>query len=299
MAAGAASEPGGHDTLVGIEGLTGSRFDDQLLGDDGENFFVAGDGDDRIDGREAVDTVYYFSSTAPNGIGLTFDTGPVSVNLATGTAWNFSDVNQTNGDSLAGIEDVVGSAKGDTLIGDSGSNLLMGDSGDDRMFGGPGADAFAGDAGNDHMFGGPGEDFTQYVFQPPIRAHLASGSIAVAGTGQSRRRTYPEHDRIRGMEIVEGSRANDTLIGGPRRDFLLGGGGRDRLLGRGNQDTLKGGRGKDRLLDGGPGRDHCLDPRRRACESTQLPKNLRDELRHAIAELQGDIFRHRGRRVQR
>jgi Ca2+-binding RTX toxin-like protein len=301
LAAGTAVTGGEQDSLSGIEGLQGSAFSDQLRGDAGDNFFIGGDGDDQIDGGDgnaavdadpARDTVWYFSSVMPGGI--TFDTGPVRVDLTHGTAWNSSDKNQTNGDTLTGIEDVAGSPKSDVLIGDASDNLLMGDSGNDRLEGRGGADAFNGDAGNDRMFGGAGgNDFVYYMFGPPIRANLARGRIDVS-SGNARR-SYTEHDHVHGMEILAGSRRNDVMRGGPGPDFMLGQGGRDRLYGRGGNDALKGGRGKDFILDGGPGRDHCTDPRRHSCEFRSLPDYLLAQLRHLAAELKSDTHRHHAR----
>lgn len=54
--------------------------------------------------------------------------------------------------------------------------------------------------------------------------------------------------------MIEGSRGNDTLVGGDARDTLIGGRGNDVLYGRGGDDHLAGGPDRDRL-DAGAGND--------------------------------------------
>ena len=64
--------------------------------------------------------------------------------------------------------------------------------------------------------------------------------------------------------LIEGSRGNDTLVGGDANDTLIGGAGNDVLYGRGGDDRFTGGAGRDRFF-GGDGRDRAdVDPRDRA-----------------------------------
>ncbi|WP_370438776.1 Ig-like domain-containing protein [Microvirga sp. TS319] len=55
-------------------------------------------------------------------------------------------------------------------------------------------------------------------------------------------------------EVVNGTDANETFVGGAGRDLLSGGAGKDVLKGGAENDTLVGGSGKD-VLTGGTGRD--------------------------------------------
>ena len=48
LSSGTASGADGNDTLVAIEDIHGSAFDDQLTGDGGDNFISAGDGNDVV-----------------------------------------------------------------------------------------------------------------------------------------------------------------------------------------------------------------------------------------------------------
>jgi len=132
----------GTDTLSGLEGVVGSRFDDHFVGDDANNTFQAEDGNDTIDGAGGVDFASFFLSPSP-----------VTVNLATGTATGEGT------DTLAGIENVTGSGKfGDSLMGDSLDNVLTGAGGDDTVSGGDGNDELDGGSGTDALDGGIGTD---------------------------------------------------------------------------------------------------------------------------------------------
>jgi Ca2+-binding RTX toxin-like protein len=56
------------------------------------------------------------------------------------------------------VENVVGSALGDTLTGNSGNNVLIGGAGDDTLSGSSGRDLLFGGTGADILRGGTGDD---------------------------------------------------------------------------------------------------------------------------------------------
>ncbi len=142
------------DSLIGIEGITGSRAADQLIGSDADNVLygrdrddilsggagadiLSGDGGaDQLDGGSGIDTAYYTSSTAG-----------VQVDLGAHTASG----GDAAGDTLTGIEQLMGSEFGDTLTGDAGANALWGQSGDDVLTGGSGGDTLKGGGGSDRF----------------------------------------------------------------------------------------------------------------------------------------------------
>jgi Ca2+-binding RTX toxin-like protein len=138
----------GSDTLDGVEGIIGSRLDDVLLGDGGDNGFAGGTGDDHIDGRGGRDTVSYFE-----------EVGPVTVDLAAGLATN------DHTDELLRIENVWGTVVGDVLVGDGRANELLGRAGRDRLEGGAGDDLLHGGPGPDRADGGDGSDTCLSVVQ--------------------------------------------------------------------------------------------------------------------------------------
>jgi Ca2+-binding RTX toxin-like protein len=118
---------GGGDTIRGDEGA------DQLFGEDGDDFLYGGADNDVLNGGADNDLI-------DGGTGIDWavfdDGGPVTVNLAAGTA-----IGQGS-DRLVSIENVRGSAFADTIIGDNGANVLAGNGGSDRLTGGGGADTF-------------------------------------------------------------------------------------------------------------------------------------------------------------
>jgi Ca2+-binding RTX toxin-like protein len=131
----------GSDTVQAVEHVQGSNLDDTLTGDEGANDFHGMGGDDAIDGGGGVDTVSY-----------TFSGGPVSVDLTAGTATG------QGSDTLASIENAIGSDYEDSIGGDSGSNVLVGLSGADVINGLDGDDFLYGVGGNDTLDGGNGTD---------------------------------------------------------------------------------------------------------------------------------------------
>ena len=95
---------------------------------------AGGAGADALTGGAGIDTANYAGSAAG-----------VTVNLATGATLG----GDAQGDTFSGIEQVLGSAQGDTLTGDAGANTLWGGAGDDVLSGGAGADMLKGGGGND------------------------------------------------------------------------------------------------------------------------------------------------------
>jgi Ca2+-binding RTX toxin-like protein len=142
LTAGTATGGEGSDSLTGIEDLEGSRFDDTLTGDAGENFFFPGGGNDTVNGRGGTtDRVDFFFS--PNA---------VIVDLAAGTATGEGT------DTLTGIGQVFGSRHDDTITGDANANSLYGGPGTDTISGADGDDTLDGGDGTDTLDGGIGTD---------------------------------------------------------------------------------------------------------------------------------------------
>ena len=81
----------------------------------GDDTIIGSAGSDTIDGGTGFDTMDYSRSPAP-----------INVDLATGR--NTGGFAQ--GDTLHGVENVIGSSKGDTIKGDDGPNTLSGNAGD-------------------------------------------------------------------------------------------------------------------------------------------------------------------------
>ena len=80
-------------------------------------------------------------------------TGGLTIDLSANT--------DSDGDTLASFEDVIGTFSADTLTGDDGSNVMFGSEGDDVLNGLDGADTLVGDGGFDASDGGLGTDRCQ------------------------------------------------------------------------------------------------------------------------------------------
>ena len=259
------------DTLDSIEYLSGSGHDDTLIGNAGNNVLAGGDGADTLDGGEGIDTASYSDSASR-----------VDVRLS-GTVVNHG---AATGDTLTGIENLIGSAHNDILAGDrqantlaglDGNDLLWASSGDDLLTGGPGADRLVGGAGLDTAsWAGSSEAVTVRLHSLAAKGGDAEGDtfpylVDVTYTdadGVEQTDSLPDvenligsnHDDIlagdRRDNDIDGGFGDDTLYGGPGGgdDVMAGGLGNDRIFGGQGDDTLIGGPGDDRLA-GGPGND--------------------------------------------
>lgn len=105
---------------------------DSFYGGDGDDRFIAGHGLNIVDGGDGTDTISYAKSERA-----------VTVDLA---------LNHGTGDGedlIYNIENVDGSAQGDTLKGDDHANVLSGGAGNDVLAGRGGSDTLIGGAGAD------------------------------------------------------------------------------------------------------------------------------------------------------
>lgn len=258
---------GGDDTLVGglltdveidilrggdgDDSLQGGGGDDQLFGDDDNDLLRGGPGDDMIDGGAGIDDVTY--SFAANG---------VAINLTRRLAVDDGDGGQ---DTLLNIENVIGTAMNDVIIGDAGENSLFGGDGDDRLsargssgddlFGGRGDDIYDVYSELDQVFEGPGNGDRDRVnafvdFSSRGNVEFIVGLFADQGlnlTGANLRERITGANRIHSPDTIEGNGGNDTLVGLVGDDVLNGGDGRDRIFGNSGADIITGGAGNDRV----------------------------------------------------
>ena len=198
----------GNDTLIGLGGddeLSGGAGDDFLSGGSGDDIIAGGGGTDIIDGGAGNDT----NSFAGIGTGVT-------ASIEDGTA-SYGMVNET----FTNIENLTGSSFDDDLTGDDNDNVLSGEDGDDTLNGLGGNDVLVGGLGDDTLDGGDGDDLL---------------------------------DGGEGDDVLDGGLGDDTLTGGMGNDTLNGGEGADILLGNGGDDVINGGDGDD-LIQGGGGTD--------------------------------------------
>ena len=265
LTAGTASGDDRNDLLTSIERVSGSRFDDKLVGNSLNNYLRGHDGDDQIIGRGGNDTLEGGdgNDTLRAGSGddsldggggqdwayYRYATAAVSVDLTSGTASDSDGI-----DTLVSIERAHGTLYGDILIGDAQNNVLKGDDGDDRLFGRAGNDVLEGGGDQDRLYGGPGDDSLDggqgrdWAFYrdatAPVTVNLAAGTVSGGGGT----------DTLTSIERIHGSRDGDTIVGDAKNNILRGDEGDDRLFGLDGADILQGLDDQDRLY-GGPGDD--------------------------------------------
>ncbi|WP_157182058.1 calcium-binding protein [Methylobacterium sp. WSM2598] len=149
------------NTLVSIENVFGSQYDDSVFGGAERNYLsgrggvdnlYGGGGDDRLEGGEGGDVL-------DGGIGFDWaDYRNASSGVTVDLVNQAANQGEAKGDVLTGIEALDGSAHGDNLRGNGEANELWGNDGADYLFGRAGVDTLRGGSGNDYLEGGAGKD---------------------------------------------------------------------------------------------------------------------------------------------
>jgi Ca2+-binding RTX toxin-like protein len=234
---------GGSDTLISIENVVGSAFNDTLIGNAGANYLmgglggdtlVGGAGNDKLEGGESpagmledIDVVDYGLEAGPGG---------VIANLATGVATDsFGGT-----DTLIDIERLNGTAFDDVLIagnptspGTGRSELLEGRAGNDYLAGGDPAAGYS--------------TFAVYTGAPAgIVVNLTSGDILLSGGGTLAAGTaldgYGTVDTLVNINRIRGSAHADLIFGSNAPGAV------ERFEGMAGDDTIYGGGGIDYVM---------------------------------------------------
>lgn len=225
----------GWDTLVGIEALSGTPYNDTLIGDHSANWLIAGGesndtlignggddllevgggiggGDHSLDGGSGSDTVSFLNLTNLPGM------GPVNVSLELQGAAQDTGIGMM---TLSGIENLSGSFYDDTLTGDGGANVLSGHVGNDTLTGGAGDDLLYGDGALVAYFPATGSPGPITFFRDI---------------------TTTEAGLVPGNDTLDGGKGDDMLYGGGGDDVMTGGAGADRFV-------IEASSGDDRITD--------------------------------------------------
>jgi Ca2+-binding RTX toxin-like protein len=216
----------GNDTLYGNGGndtLWGGAGNDTLYGGDGDDYLIGGAGDDILNGGKGADWASYEDATSGVTVDLT-KTGP-------------QDTGGAGKDTLISIENLYGSKYDDVLTGDAGDNYLWGGEGNDKLYGGAGDDHLSGGPGVNVIDGGAGFDTVDYAFADKgMVVDLSKGTATGGAT-----------DTLISIEAVMGSTHDDVITGNDAENYLFGDAGNDVLYAVGGNDTLDGGDGNDIL----------------------------------------------------
>lgn len=218
----------GLDTLVSIEDLIGTNFNDRLTGNGGNNVLSGLNGNDILVGNGGADQLFggngneYLNGGTGNdvlngGAGIDYadytngsNQGQAFIGATSGVTVDLNMIGQQNTggaglDTLVGIENINATNFDDILIGNVSNNKLLGKGGDDFLDGLFGNDTLDGGDGNDKLLGYFGNDTLN---------------------GEN------------GNDTLNGENDNDTLNGGSGDDTLIGGGGADHLTGGAGQNVF-------------------------------------------------------------
>lgn len=214
--------------------ITGTQFDDLLVGGALSDIFIGGAGSDTLEGLDGKDTL-------SGGKG--------------------NDV-------------LRGGAGRDTISGGSGKDVLNGGTGADTMKGGTGNDLYFVDSRGDVVteLAGEGADrvlasinYSIESLQHVEHLTLIKGSRARVATGNDGNNIIVGNERNNklignaGVDRLTGGDGDDQLIGGEGLDFLFGGSGDDLLIGGTGGDRLTGGTGADRFRFEGTGKTKIIE----------------------------------------
>jgi Ca2+-binding RTX toxin-like protein len=211
-----------------------------ILGGAGDDLLVSGNGNDNFQGGPGEDTVDY-----------EYAAGPVVVDLTAATGTGMGS------DTLADVQDAIGSDFADTLTGNSLDNELYGGDGNDTISGEGGDDFEFGEDGNDTMIEGTAANGADIIYggfgaetYPPgdtvdysgrtNAVNLSINGIADDGEGACTPvvSSTCEGDYIgHGIDTVVGGSGNDTLSGDSSSETFVGGPGDDAIDGRGGENT--------------------------------------------------------------
>ena len=233
---GAATDGWGfNDTIVGVENVGGTSFDDILTGDMNANVLSGYEGRDTLSGGGGNDILH-----------------------------GGTDDNVLNGGDGADLLD--GDDGNDTLHGDAGDDELAGGDGNDGLFGGAGDDSIWSAAGDDMIDGGDGYDIAYFHsdgFGSPVPGsvivNLVNGTVVDGWGGTD---TLVSIEEIFGTDFADSFTGNadsnvfygidgDDLISGgvalsaQSFDYLYGGAGSDTISF--NRGLAVGGLGDDRI----------------------------------------------------
>ncbi|MDB4224992.1 M10 family metallopeptidase C-terminal domain-containing protein, partial [Granulosicoccus sp.] len=238
------------DTIIDVENVIGTASDDVIVGNADANTIDSGAGDDsltasagsdEIDGGLGSDTLDYSGLLGITGVSVSLNgASDVTVNVGNG-----------DNDTIAGIENLIGSTAADVFGGDSAAN---------RLEGREGADTFLASAGTDTYLGGDGSDTLDYS------TFFAAGAINVQLQGASNSTVFVAgsgDDTISSIENILGTTGNDVITGDAEDNTLDGRSGNDTIDGGAGTDTISGGEGNDTIMasagadvtDGGDGVD--------------------------------------------
>lgn len=208
----------GNDTLIG------NHFNNTLKGNSGNDVLQGMGGADALNGGTGFDSASYSLATVG-----------VVANLQN----NAVNTNDAAGDTYISIENLIGSAFNDVLIGTNADNSLEGGIGADILVGQGGNDTASYDSAKSRVNVALNSATTYLdLSAQQLGNHLLAVVISDVGSDA-------DGDMLVGIRNLNGSGFDDTLTGDSQNNILKGAAGNDWLVGLGGNNVLSGGEGFD------------------------------------------------------
>ena len=266
------------DSLLNIENVSGSAFNDsisgdaaanQLSGNAGNDSLLGGAGNDTLDGGAGSDSMAGGADNDSYVVDVAGDQvtelpGEGSDTVQTALGYSLAALPEVENLSLTGALAVNGSGNGaaNRLVGNSAANRLDGAGGKDTLDGGFGNDTLVGGSGDDsYLVDAVGDVVTELAGEGNDTLQTTQASYSLAALGNVENLSYSGAGTFNGTgnalpNLLLGGNGNDTLNGGDGADTLAGGAGSDSLGGGTGNDlysfTLSG-NGIDTITDFAPG----------------------------------------------
>ncbi|MCG7393580.1 calcium-binding protein [Microvirga sp. ACRRW] len=235
------------DILIGIENIIGTKWADNLTGNDADNVI---DGGLHVNGGSAVDVmagkggndIYYVDDNNAGAVDLVIEDANAGTDLV------YTKVSYTLTANVEKLTAIQGQYRAAVLTGNNLNNTILGNEFANTLNGGDGNDTLDGAGGADRMVGGKGND-VYYV------NHKSDKVIESSGQGTDTiysKVSYTISNYVEKL-IGEGSSAI-TLSGNGSSNTIIGNAGKNTIKGNGGNDVIDGGLGND-VLYGGTGKD--------------------------------------------
>lgn len=206
------------DTISNVEHITGSNFDDQLIGNDAANSLVGGTGHDTLTGGGGNDTLV-------GGVGndtYVIDIGDSVVeNANEGTdtiviAGSYGVANYTLAATLEHLN-ATGALAAMALTGNASANSIFGSGFNDTLDGKAGSDTLVGALGNDIYVIDDADTVVEVMNGGSDTVKLTSAFTGTSYTLALNAEIIDASEKTTGMILV-GNSLNNTIIGGSGSD---------------------------------------------------------------------------------
>ncbi|WP_276309813.1 Ig-like domain-containing protein [Limnohabitans planktonicus] len=214
---------GNQDSLVGVENLLGSKFNDTLIGDAANNLLMGGTGNDYLWGRAGADTLQGGAGddtlASSGGALLVGGDGSDWVNyaqVAVGVSIDLTAGRASVGaatDLISQVENAQGSTRSDRIVGDAQDNILVGGLGNDTILGGLGNDTIytLGSDSTSLIDGGLGNDFM----------NISAAGVITAGDGNDTIVFEQMGGDFSGINLQGGAGTDELQLVGSGQTFEL------------------------------------------------------------------------------